>query len=150
MRILPFAALLLCGCYVNVPLDGYPSPSPSPTLASGQRVHVALTDQGSVDLARYLGRNVASVDGRLLTDSDSALALSVSQVSTRAGQDEFWKGETVSLPRHTIATVEHRKLSFWRSGLIASALVAGVAFVAGSGISGNSGGSTTNPPPVGK
>lgn len=142
MRILPFAALLLCGCYVNVPLDTAPDP--------GQRVHVALTDQGSVDLARYLGRNVASVDGRLLRGSDSALSLSVSQVSTRAGQDEFWKGEAVTLPRQLIATVEHRKLSFWRSGLVASAVVAGVAFIAGSGIGGNSSGGGTTPPPGGR
>lgn len=142
MRLLSFAVLLLCGCYVNVPLATSPGP--------GQRVHVSLTDQGSVDLAQYLGRNVASVDGRLVRGTDSALSLSVSQVSTRAGQDEFWKGETITLPRRTIATVEHRKLSFWRSGLVASALVAGVAIIAGSGIGGNSGGKTTKPPPGGQ
>lgn len=142
MRLLPFVAILLCGCYVNVPLGTAP--------VSGQRVHVALTDQGSVDLAQYLGRDVASVDGRLLGGSDSTLSLSVSQVSTRAGDDQFWKGETVDLPRHSIATVEGRKLSFWKSGLVASALVAGVAFVASSGITGNSGGKTTPPPTNGK
>jgi hypothetical protein len=100
-----------------------------------------------VDLARYLGRNIGSVDGRFLDNSDSALTLSVIQVSTRAGEDQFWKGETVKLPRGTIASVEGRKLSFWRSGLIASALVGGLAFVAGSGISGNSGGKTSTTPP---
>ena len=142
MRVLPFAALLLCGCYVNAPLETSPAP--------GQRVHVALTDQGSVDLAQYLGRNVASVDGRLLPGPDSSLLLAVSQVSTRAGQDEFWKGEPVTLPRHSIATVEHRKLSIWRSGLIASALVAGVVLIAGTSMNGNSGGTNTNPPPSGQ
>lgn len=143
MRTLPFAALLLCGCYVNVPLT---STAPEP----GARVHVALTDQGSVDLARYLGRNVASVDGRLLKGTDSALSVSVSQISTRSGEDQFWKGEAVALPRHTIASVEGRKLSFWRSGLIASAFVAGIAFIAGSGVTGSSGGRPSEPPPVGQ
>lgn len=142
MRLFPFVAILLCGCYVNVPISNAPDP--------GQRVHVALTDQGSVDLAQYLGRNVASVDGLLLSGTDSTLSLSVSQVSTRDGNDQFWKGEAVALPRHSIATVEGRKLSFWKSGLVASALVAGIAFVAGSGITGNSGGRTTPPPPSGK
>ena len=142
MRLLPFAAILLCGCYVNVPLGSAPDP--------GQRVHVALTDQGSVDLARYIGRDIASVDGRLLRGTDSTLLLSVSQVSTRAGEDQFWKGEAVTLPKHSIATVESRKLSFWKSGLMASALVAGVAIIAGSGIGGNSGGRTSQPPPPGK
>ncbi len=108
MRLLPFVAVLLCGCYVNVPVAGAPDP--------GERVHVALTDQGSIDLAQYLGRNIASVDGRLLVGTDSALSLSVSQVSTRAGEDQFWKGEKITLPRRTIATVEGRKLSFWKSG----------------------------------
>lgn len=142
MRLFPFVAILLCGCYVNVPMSTTPDP--------GQRVHVALTDQGSVDLAQYLGRNIASVDGRLLGGTDSTLSLSVSQVSTRAGEDHFWKGEKVNLPRHTIATVEGRKLSFWKSGLVASALVAGIAFVAASGVTGNSGGKTTGPPPTGR
>ena len=143
MRILPFAALLLCACYVNVPLT---TVAPDP----GSRVHVALTDQGSVDLARYLGRNVASVDGRLIGATDSALSLSVSQVATRAGDEQFWKGEQVTLPRLAVATMQGRKLSFWRSGLIAGALVAGIAFVAGSGVGSSSGGGNTNPPPVGQ
>ncbi|HEU4584702.1 MAG TPA: hypothetical protein VFR95_03085 [Gemmatimonadaceae bacterium] len=108
---------------------------------------MSLTDQGSVDLARYLGRNIGSVDGRLLQGTDSLLTLSVIQVSTRAGDEQFWKGEAVKLPRPAIASVEGRKLSFWRSGLIASALVGGIAFVAASGISGNSGGRTSPAPP---
>jgi hypothetical protein len=137
MRIIPLVAILLCGCYVNVPIATTPDP--------GQRVHVSLTDQGSVDLAQYLGRNIGSVDGRLVNGNDSTLTLSVSQVSTRGGDDEFWKGETVKLPRRSVATVEGRKLSFWRSGLIASALVGGLAIIAGSGISGNSGGKTSPP-----
>ena len=143
MRIFPFAALLLCACYVNVPLA---TVAPDP----GSRVRVALTDQGSVDLARYLGRNVASVDGRFLGATDSALSLSVSQVVTRSGDEQFWKGEQVTLPRLAVATVQRRKLSFWRSGLIASALVAGIAFVAGSGVGGSSGGGNPKPPPVGQ
>lgn len=137
MRILPLVAILLCGCYVNVPMSTSPDP--------GERVHVLLTDQGSVDLAQYLGRNVGSVDGRLLDGNDSTLTLSVTSVSTRGGEDEFWKGETVMLPRRSVATVEGRRLSFWRSGLIASALVGGLAIIAGSGIGGSSGGKTSPP-----
>lgn len=138
MRVMPLVAIVLCGCYVNVPLATTPAP--------GERVHVSLTDQGSVDLAQYLGRNIGSVDGRLLDGNDSTLVLSVSQVSTRAGEDDFWKGESVTLPRRSIATMEKRKLSFWRSGLIASALVGGLAIIAGSGITGSSGGETVPPP----
>lgn len=142
MRISPFVILLLCGCYANVPLTTTPD--------IGTRVHVELTDQGSVDLTQYLGRNVASVDGRLLQGSDSAMSLSVLQLTTRSGDDQFWKGEAVTLPKHAIATVQHRKLSFWKSGLIAGALVA-AAFVVGSQAGGSSsGGKRGEPPPVGK
>lgn len=142
MRISLFAFLLLCGCYANVPFTTAPD--------VGSRVHVTLTDQGSVDLAQYLGRNVASVDGRLLQSGDSVMSLSVLQVSTRSGDEQFWKGESVTLPRRTIATVQGRKLSFWRSGLIAGAFVA-AAFVVGSQTGGSSGsGKGGGPPPVGQ
>jgi hypothetical protein len=138
MRIVPLVAILLCGCYVNVPLSTTPDP--------GERVHVLLTDQGSVDLAQYLGRNIGSVDGRLLSGDDSTLTLSVSQVTSRTGDEDYWKGETVNLPRRTVATVQGRKLSFWRSGLIGSALVGGLAIIVGSGVTGNSGRKTVPPP----
>jgi hypothetical protein len=138
MRIVPLVAILLCGCYVNVPLSTTPDP--------GERVHVMLTDQGSIDLAQYLGRNIGSVDGRLLSGGDSTLTLSVSQVTSRSGEEDYWKGETVKLPRNTVATVQGRKLSFWRSGLIGGALLGGLAIIVGSGVDGSNGGRTTPPP----
>jgi len=138
MRIIPLVAILLCGCYVNVPLTTTPD--------AGERVHVSLTDQGSLDLAQYLGRNIGSVDGRLVDGNDSAITVSVSQVTSRSGDENYWKGETVKLPRRTVANVEGRKLSFWRSSLIGGALVGGLAILVGSGITGNSGGRTVPPP----
>ena len=139
MRIIPFAMLVVCGCYVSVPLA---TPSPEP----GARLHVQLTDQGSTDLARYLGPNVVAVDGRLLQGTDSALSLSVSDVAMRSGDQQFWKGEAVTLPKTAIATVQRKKLSAWRSGLIASALVAGIAVIGGV-TGGNSGSSGRGGPP---
>lgn len=135
MRILPFASLLLCGCYVTVPLA---TTAPDP----GTRVHVQLTDDGSGELARYLGPNVMSVDGRLLQSTDTAVAVSVSEVAKRDGDEQFWKGESVSLPRGAIATVQQKKLSTWRSGLIAGLLVAGVFAI--KGISGDATGAPSS------
>jgi hypothetical protein len=135
MRIVPFAALMLCGCYVNVPLSTL---SPDP----GTRVHVELTDQGSIDLAKYLGPNVAAVDGRLVQGTDSALSVSVSDVSMRSGDEQYWKGESVTLPRYTVATVRQKKLSVWRSGLIGGLFLAGV--VAIGAVSGGSGPASGN------
>lgn len=131
MRFLPFASLLLCGCYVSVPIN-------SPTPVSGTSVEVELTDDGSQSLAQYLGRNVTGVDGRLVSANDSSLALSVSQVSLRSGDSQFWKGEQVALPRNAIATIRQKRLSVWRSGLLAGAILAAAATV-GSVSSGGAG-----------
>jgi hypothetical protein len=140
MRVSPIVLLILCGCYVNVPVATAPAP--------GSRVHVALTDRGSVDLAQYLGRGVAGVDGRLIQSNDSALSVSVSQVVFQSGDDQRWKGENVSIPRDAVATVQRRKLSFWRSGLIGGA-VAAAAFIIGSQAGGGfGGGKRQEPPPV--
>lgn len=133
MRFLAFASLLLCGCYVSVPVN-----TPSPAL--GTKVEVTLTDDGSQSLARYLGRNVTGVDGRLVSANDSSLSLSVSQVSLSDGDDQFWKGEQVALPRNAIAAIRQKKLSVWRSSLLAGALLAAVA-TAGSISSSSTGGS---------
>ena len=138
MRFLAFASLLLCGCYVTVPID-----QPSP--ATGTNVQVELTDGGSLSLAQYLGPNVTGVDGRLVTANDTSLALSVSEVSLRSGDSQFWKGEQVALPRNAIATIRQKKLSMWRSGLLAGALLAAVASVgavSGSGAGAPRGGGT--------
>lgn len=132
-RILPFAAVMLCGCYITVPLA---TTSPGP----GTRLHVQLTDNGSGELARYLGPNVVSVDGRLLQSTDTAVALSVNTVGMRDGDEQFWKGEAVSLPKGAIATVQQRKLSRWRSGLLASALIVGIVAIKGA-----AGGTTGTP-----
>src|ERR687886_1135471 len=92
-------ALVLSGCYVTVPVT-------QSTLQPGDRVRVQLTEQGADDLARYLGPNVSTVDGRLLQTSDGVLALSVSTVAMRSGVEQFWKGEQVALPRTTTANVQ--------------------------------------------
>lgn len=142
MRIAPFAVLLLCACYVTTPVPSAPAPAP------GTKLHVELTDAGSASLAQYLGPNVNYVDGRLLGQSDTAMSLSVSGLTFRSGQEQYWKGENVSLPHSAIATIQQKKVSWWRSGLLAGGIIAGltsIGLVAGT----SSGGPTkiVRPPP---
>ncbi len=99
---------MLCGCYNYRPLSAL---DPEP----GRRVAAELTDSGSVALARYLGPDVAAVDGRLLTVTDQELGLAVVTVRDRRGIEHYWKGETVTLPRGDIATLRERKLALGRS-----------------------------------
>lgn len=142
MRIASFAVVLLCACYVTTPVPSAPAPEP------GTKLHVELTDAGSASLAQYLGPNVNYVDGRLLGQSDTAMSLSVSGLTLRSGAEQYWKGENVSLPHSAIATIQEKKVSWWRSTLLAGGIIAGltsIGLIAGS--SSGSQGRVTPPPP---
>jgi hypothetical protein len=133
VRLVSFAAFVLCGCYVNTPLV---TTVPEP----GTRLHVQLTDDGAQSLARYLGPNVAYIDGRLIQRQDSGMTLSVNSTTARTGEQQSWKGENVQIPKSAVATVEQKKVSKWRTALVAGVVVAGVAVI--SGVSGGSSGSS--------
>ena len=110
-------ALALGACYSNVPTQ-------LSTAQPDTKLVVALTDAGSDSLARYLGPGVATVGGKLLQNNESGVSLAVSQVTMRSGAEQFWKGETVALPKYSIATVQERKLSKPRTILLGAAIVA--------------------------
>lgn len=134
------AFVVVCGCYRSVPLA-------TPEPVSGSHIAALLSDSGSAALAQYLGPNVTRVGGRLLTYSSDDLQISVATVAFRNGDEGFWKGEMVTLPRRFVARIEERKLSGSRSGLVAGlGLLAGVGFLRAFGVlsagSGSSGGST--------
>lgn len=133
MRFAPLAMLTLCACYVTTPVPSTPAP------VAGTKLHVQLTDAGSTSLAQYIGPNVSYIDGRLISRSDTGLALSVSSLTFRSGDEQYWKGEGVSVPQSAIATVAVKKVSWWRSGLLAggvAALVTSIGLVAGTSTGG--------------
>jgi hypothetical protein len=137
MRLLAVVCLstVVCGCYVNRPLE-------TPTPALGTRLHVQLTDVGSDSMARWIGPGVTSIDGRLVDTIHNAYSLSVSQVTMRSGQEQFWKGEQVALPRQTVASVQQHELSKTRSFLLGGMFILAAASlkVTGAVGGGNSGG----------
>lgn len=143
MRILPFGSLLLCACYVTTPVPTAPAPVP------GTKLHVQLTDAGTATLAQYLGPNVTYVDGRLLGQTDTSLALAVSGTTLRSGDEQYWKGENVSLPHSAIATLSRKKVSWWRSAILAGGIV-GLVTSIGVAVGQASGGMGKKPlpPPV--
>ncbi|MGH9695271.1 MAG: hypothetical protein ACRD5Z_14070 [Bryobacteraceae bacterium] len=140
MRIAPVGALMLCACYVTTPVPAAPAPVP------GTKLHVELTDAGATSLAQYLGPGVGYVDGRLLAQDDTSMSLAVSETTMRSGIEQSWKGETVSLPHTAIATIQQKKVSWWRSGLIAGGLIAAVASI-GLVKGGTTGGAPRHGPP---
>lgn len=133
------AALVFSGCYGSVPIQ-------LSAAQPGTKLVVTLTDAGSDSLARYLGPGVQTVDGRLIQNGDSGLSLAVTQVTMRSGIEQFWKGETVALPKYSLGTVQERKLSKPRTLLLGGAIVAALFTVKLSGVGqstsrGNGGGS---------
>jgi hypothetical protein len=105
---------------------------------------------GSDTLARFVGPNVTGIEGRVLQVTASDLLLAVSVVRQRNGEEDFWKGETVSIPRGVILGMRQRHLSTSRTLLLAGAVAAAGATVgaAATGSSSGGGGNGGGPPPV--
>ena len=131
---------VLSGCYNYRPLSAV---APEP----GTRVAAELTDSGTLALARYLGPDVAAVEGRLLTVTDQELSLAVVTVRDRRGIEQYWKGEKVILPRGDIATLRERKLALGRSVAFSVAGVgASLALLRAFGVYGSGSGTGGRPP----
>lgn len=137
MRVRYLAPVLcvLCACYESVPIE-------LARVQPGTKIRISLTDAGADSLARYLGPGVETIDGKLISTDDRGLSLSVSQVAMKSGQDQFWKGETVVIPRYSLSTVQARRINKSKSLLLGGAFVVALASIKLAGVGGgNSGGS---------
>ncbi len=110
------AVAALAGCYVYRPLD-----TVEPRV--GTRVSADLTDGGSDTLARYVGPGVTSLRGGVVSTEGAAVTLAVTSVMDRSGQQQFWRGEPVRVPRAAVRDFEQRRLSLGRSVLLSAALL---------------------------
>ena len=123
-------------------------PVTAASVATGSSVAVSLTDDGTANLGRLLGMGVGTVEGNLVTVSDSAYTLAVQLVRQRNGIETFWRGEQVAIPRVDVAEIRQRRISRSKSAVAAVALLAAAygaveAFIgtgSGSGPPGGSGG----------
>lgn len=90
-----------------------------------------------------LGSGVQVIEGRLQAVTDSTLSVAVTQVTRFGGDDESRGGESVTLARSNIASVERKQTSVSRSLLAAGAIAGGALLLAksiGSGEPGAAGG----------
>jgi hypothetical protein len=133
----------LIGCYKYSPLA-------TTHPAVGARIAVDLTPVGMDTLARFVGPHVTAIEGRVIAATDSALLLAVSVVRKRNGEEDFWKGETVSIPPAAVSGLRQRRLATGRTLLVAGAVAAVGATVgaAASSGGGGGGGGGGGPPPV--
>ena len=139
MRVRYLAPVLcvLCACYESVPIE-------LARVQPGTKIRISLTDAGADSLARYLGPGVETIDGKLISTDDRGVSLSVSQVAMKSGQDQFWKGETVVIPRYSLNTVQARRINKSKSLLLGGAFVVALASIKLSGVAGGNGGSSGN------
>src|SRR5205823_7305548 len=87
---------------------------------------LALTDSGSVVVARQVGPAGTAIAGTLLGDSAGSFLVAVRQVRRREGDAVSWRGERLSVPHALVASVNERRLSRTRTTLASVGAVAGV------------------------
>ena len=138
------AAMCCLGCQVYTPTD-------LNGRRQGEEVRVNLTDMGMLHAAAQVGPHASSIEGHVAEVTDSSIVLHVEELTRLAGGDEPWNGETVTVARSDVASVETRKTSVVKSvlvggGIVAAVIFAGRAFGGGGDAAGGAGGSTQKPP----
>jgi hypothetical protein len=121
---LMLAPVVAMGCYRYVPETAL-----VPVVGGVYRAH--LTPAGSSSLAPLLGRDVVAFEGHVLSTTDTALTVSMSQTLLRAApRPTIWAGEQMTIGRGTIQRFERRELDRGRS-LRYAALIGAGTIVAG-------------------
>ena len=136
------AFLTSSGCYKLVPLtSGEPAPE--------TQVVLEFTDVGAERLGGLLGSAIISARGLPVRWSADTIALSMVSTTRRNGEEQFWNGERIAIPRDAVARVHERRLDRGRSTLFA-ATGAAVAVGAWAVVRGSSGGTPRPPvlPPI--
>ena len=135
------AAAVLGACYEYTPML-------NPVAGTGAPVQVTLTDAGSEAVASQVGPRVAAIEGLCTRATADSLVLSVTQTTARGGEDTFWKGERVAVPRTAVASFGVRRLSTTRTALVSVVGVgAAVAAIASFGAGKTAQGGTLRPLP---
>jgi hypothetical protein len=128
-------------CYTSLPMESFPP-------AVGNDLVAMLTDTGSAELASVVGPKVTGLSGRYLGLAGDTLLLSVKTVIKRDGNEEFWKGEQVGIPRSDVASLSKRRFSSVKSGVIVGGIVAAVVAISGLVYAGTAGSHGGRPPPT--
>jgi len=140
----PILALtLFSACYRYVPVTS------DPVVGSAYRGH--FTPEGSRQVARLVGENVATFDGRIVTVLDTAYLVAMSATFKRAeASTTIWTGEQLVIPRSAVNRFELRQLDrprTVRAAALYSAGILGLGLLVFSIKSLASGSGSVSPPP---
>ena len=114
------------GCHEYIPVrTGTPVP-PNTT------VRATLTDVGTVALGPVLGPHIRMIEGALVSRTDSALVLRVTQATRTDGTEQTINGDQVDLNAGSVQDVGYVRTAVARSAILAAAIVT-AAVVGASG-----------------
>jgi hypothetical protein len=127
---------------------------PSANARLAERVRIVLTPEGTTELARFLGPNVAIAEGQLSSvNADGTMVVAVDYVQQTNGLKQPWSGEgVVSFPA-TYRSEVHERTFLKKQTIVAAAgltvFVVTTAIVAlrAAGALGDGTGGGTPPPP---
>jgi hypothetical protein len=116
------SACVITGCFAYRPAD-------PGRVRSGDAVRVEVTASGAQEITMQLGPRVESLDARVLAPRDSALVLSVNQITRWRGGEEFWTGDSVTVPLRALGAVSVRRFDRTRTWLAVGGAAIGIALM---------------------
>jgi len=138
------ALTLFSACYRYVPAT-----TGDPVVGGAYRGH--FTPEGSRQVARLVGENVDTFDGRVVTVTDTAYLFAMSATFKRTeARTTIWTGEQLVIPRSAVNRFELRELDrprTIRAAALYSAGILALGVLVFSIKSLASGGGTVSPPP---
>jgi hypothetical protein len=120
--------LLMAGSILSGACATYTSIAPSLAPTSGT-VRLSLNDAGRSETLGRLGAQVTTVEGEVRSISDSAVTISVSEVSRVSSDAEPYHGEAVTIPSRYIGAFQRKQVQVARSLLIAGAILGGAIWI---------------------
>jgi len=106
------------GCYHYVPVQMVAHPQGTPLRAS-------LGTMSAFELYAITVNNIDQVEGELVRLDGADMVLSATWLHAVTGNGYAGNGWTVRIPQANVTAVEEKRFSWWRSGVVIGAVVAG-------------------------
>jgi hypothetical protein len=91
----------------------------------GTPLRARLATMSSFELAAITVNNIDQVEGEMVRFDGSDVVLSATWLRAVTGNGYIGNGWTVRIPQANVTSVEQKRFSWWRSGIVIGALVAG-------------------------
>lgn len=134
--------LLLNGCFTYAPVQNAPGPA--------ARVRVQLAAPTDFRLADLTANEVVVADGEMVRADDREIVMSAMRLQARSGYEFVGRGETLTIPRSNIVSLQRKRIAPLQSALLVGAVAAFVVLttrIFDAVGAGGDGGERPPPPP---